>query len=64
MSRKMERRLQIMFRVIAVLGFMLVCGTAGASDAGQIEIPQIILQSVIGLVMFACGAYLGGMTVL
>lgn len=64
MSRKTARRLQIMFRVIAVLGFMLVYGTAGASDAGQIEIPQIIFQSVIGLVMFGGGAYLGGMTVL
>ncbi len=64
MSRKTARRLQIMFRVIAVLGFLLIYGTANASDAGQIEIPQIILQSAIGMVMFAGGAYLGGMTVL
>ena len=61
MSRKALRRLIVMFRVIAVLGFLLIYVTANMSDAGQIESPQMIIQSVIGLVMLGGGAWLGGM---
>jgi len=61
MSRKTVRRVQRVFRVIALLGFLLIIGTAGASDCGQIDIPQIALQSGIGLLMMVCGCWLGGL---
>ena len=46
--------------VVCFLGFMLLLGTAGASDLNQIDFPQIVRQSAIGLAMFGGGGYLGG----
>lgn len=62
MTRKTVRRVRGLFRVIVLLGFLLIYGTAGAADCGQIDIPQMIIQSVIGLVMLGGGAWLGGLT--
>ena len=61
MSRRTVWRVQRIFRVIAILGFLLIYGTAGASDCGQIDIPQIVAQSCVGLVMMVGGAWLGGL---
>ncbi len=61
MSRKTVRRVQRIFRVIALLGFLLIIGTAGASDCDQIEFPQMMVQSFVGLLMMACGSWLGGL---
>ena len=61
MSRKTVRRIQRVFRVICILGFVLLFGTAGASDCDQIGIRQLVVQSCIGLLMFIGGAWLGGM---
>ena len=41
--------------IIAALGFLLVLGTAGASDCDLIPMSQIL-----GLGMFAGGLWLGG----
>lgn len=46
--------------VVMLLGFLLLLGTAGASDAGTIPMHQIIWQSIIGLAMFAGARYKGG----
>lgn len=46
--------------IIAALGFLLVLGTAGASDCDLIPMSQILRQGCIGLGMFASGLWLGG----
>lgn len=46
--------------VVAVSGFLLVLGTAGASDVGYISIGRIAAQTGAGMMMFVGGAYLGG----
>lgn len=46
--------------IIAALGFLLVLGTAGASDCDLIPMSQILRQGCIGLGMFAGGLWLGG----
>lgn len=61
MSRKTVRRIQRVFQVVCILGFVLLLGTAGASDCDQIGMRQIMLQGCIGLLMFAGGAWLGGL---
>ena len=45
----------------AVLGALLIYGTAGASDAGDISFLRTVIQSVIGMLMFVSGAWLGGL---
>lgn len=60
-GKRMARKIfRIVCGIVSFLGFMLVLGTAGSSDLGLIDFPQIIWQSCIGLAMFAGGAYLGG----
>lgn len=61
MTKKTIRRTRRIFRVIFVLGALLVYGTAGASDAGDISFARTVIQSVIGMLMFTSGAWLGGM---
>lgn len=46
--------------IIAALGFLLVLGTAGASDCDLIPMSQILRQGCIGLGMFAGGLWQGG----
>ena len=46
--------------LIAALGFLLVLGTAGASDCDLIPMSQILRQGCIGLGMLAGGLWLGG----
>lgn len=46
--------------IIAALGFLLVLGTAGASDCDLIPMSQILRQGCIGLGMFASELWLGG----
>ena len=36
-------------KVMMIVGMFLIVATAGASDLGNIDIPQIIVQSIIGL---------------
>ena len=45
---------------VCVLGLVLMLGTAGASDCDSITFGRIIIQSVIGLTMFAGAGYWGG----
>ncbi len=61
MTKKTIQRIRRIFRVIFVLGALLVYGTAGASDAGDISFARTVIQSVIGMLMFTSGAWLGGM---
>ena len=46
--------------ITAALGFLLVLGTAGASDCDFIPMSQILRQGCIGLGMLAGGLWLGG----
>ena len=57
MKRKMIRRISA---GVAVLGFFLVLGTAGASDLDMIPLSQILIQSAIGMVMLCLGAWIAG----
>jgi len=41
--------------LMAFWGFMLILGTAGASDLGNITTGQAMFQSLIGLALFAVG---------
>lgn len=48
----------IIFGLCMVVGFMILLGTAGASDLGTIEFKAIVVQSLIGLGVTGVG-YLG-----
>ncbi len=51
------RRIHNALRVIlGVSGFVMILGTAGASDCGIIDLPAIIYRCAIGLGMLA-GAF-------
>jgi len=42
--------------VFAVVGFLIIAGTAGASDIDvTMSMSQIIIQALIGVVIFAMG---------
>lgn len=45
---------------VAVLGFLLLLGTAGGSDCGLLTLPQIALRGGLGLAIFAGGLWMGG----
>ncbi len=45
---------------ISFLGFMFLIGTVGGMEHDTITLGQGILQSIIGLVVFAGAAYIGG----
>ena len=42
-------------KAAAIIGALLLLGTAGASDAGNIGLGQTLLQLVIGVVLLAGG---------
>ena len=41
--------------ILAMLGILLVLGTAGASDRALIELDQILIQSIIGAALTGVG---------
>ena len=45
---------------MAILGFLLMLGTAGASDLGAISLTRLIVQELIGLILFTAGLYRKG----
>lgn len=55
-ARKIKKRITL---VISFAGFMLMLGTAGASDLNAIPLKQIIIQTSIGLLMWVGGAWKG-----
>lgn len=55
-----RKRFEAVCRAVCVAGFLLMLGTAGASDADAIPFDQIVWQLLVGLAMFAGGGYLGG----
>lgn len=57
-ARKIKRNIAL---TISVLGFLLMLGTAGASDLNEIPLKQIIIQTSIGLLMWVGGAWKGGL---
>ncbi len=61
MSRKTLRRIRNCFRLLCLLGFLLIYGTAGASDWGDISLGRALVQNIIGLAAFASGAWFGGL---
>lgn len=46
--------------IICLLGFLYVAGAVGAMENEAISMGQGILQSIIGLAVFAGSAYAGG----
>ena len=61
LDRRKRRRARKIARTISVLGFLLMLGTAGASDLNAIPLKQIIIQISIGLLMWVGGAWKGGL---
>ena len=61
LNRRKRRRARNISLTISVLGFLLMLGTAGASDLDAIPLKQIIIQTSIGLLMWAGGAWKGGL---
>ena len=61
LDRRKRRRARNIARTISVLGFLLMLGTAGASDLNAIPLKQIIIQTSIGLLMWVGGAWKGGL---
>ena len=61
LDRRKRRRARNIARTISVLGFLLMLGTAGASDLNEIPLKQIIIQISIGLLMWVGGAWKGGL---
>ena len=61
LDRRKRRRSRNIARTISVLGFLLMLGTAGASDLNAIPLKQIIIQISIGLLMWVGGAWKGGL---
>ena len=61
LDRHKRRRARNIARTISVLGFLLMLGTAGASDLNAIPLKQIIIQISIGLLMWVGGAWKGGL---
>ena len=61
LDRRKRRRARNIARTISVLGFLLMLGTAGASDLNTIPLKQIIIQISIGLLMWVGGAWKGGL---
>lgn len=57
MARKRFRRA---CAVVAAIGFVVMIGTAGASDYDLIPMSRILWQGTAGLAMFAGGLWLGG----
>ena len=55
------RKAEMIFRIICVCGFLVILGTAGASDADAISFEQVVARSTAGLALFAGGAYAGGL---
>ena len=60
-DRRKRRRARNIALTISVLGFLLMLGTAGASDLDAIPLKQIIIQISIGLLMWVGGAWKGGL---
>ncbi len=50
----------IVARVVCVLGLFVVLGAAGNSDCGIGTDTEIMIQGVVGLLMFVFGGLLGG----
>jgi hypothetical protein len=46
--------------VISTLGFLLIFGSVGAVELGNIGLLQGTLQATLGLIMFGGGAFLSG----
>ena len=61
LNRRKRRRARKIALTISVLGFLLMLGTAGASDLNAIPLKQIIIQTSIGLLMWVGGAWKGGL---
>ena len=61
LNRRKRRRARNIALTISVLGFLLMLGTAGASDLDAIPLKQIIIQISIGLLMWVGGAWKGGL---
>lgn len=53
MSKRIHNALCV---ILGVSGFVLILGTAGASDCGIIGLPEIIRRCAVGLSMLA-GAF-------
>ena len=61
LDRRKRRRARKIALTISVLGFLLMLGTAGASDLNAIPLKQINIQISIGLLMWVGGAWKGGL---
>ena len=49
--------LKIVLRIIGILGFIVILGTAGASDCGSIDGMRILWQNAVGVIMVLAGLF-------
>lgn len=59
MIKNKQRVRKILWGTVAVLGFVILLGTAGSSDIDVITIPRIYFQSGVGMALFCIGVWLG-----
>lgn len=45
--------------VLAIVGFFMFIGTAGAGETGEIGLNQFFIQTIISMIMFIGGVWLG-----
>ena len=61
LSEKVIRRFRAACRLASVLGFLFLYSTVGAADMEMISDLRLVVQGMIGLAVFAGGAWFGGM---
>ena len=59
-KKLVKRAVKSGFSLVAFLGFMLVCGSVGSWELGQIPLHQVIGQSIVGLAMLGGGLLFSG----
>lgn len=51
-KRRFKEFLQLFFIILAFMAFMVIVGTAGASDLGNITYVQVKIQLAVALIAF------------
>lgn len=55
-----KRAVKSGFSLVAFLGFMLIYGSVGGGELGQLPLHQVISQSIVGLAMLGGGLLFSG----
>ena len=55
-----KRAIKSSFSLVAFLGFMLIYGSVGGGELGQLPLHQVISRSLVGLAMLGGGLLFSG----